>query len=148
MTNLTNKDVFDNADNIYHSLTDDVCKHVEINQLDIEFNILRTKFYKNQNSHWKFNTFHWANDIKHLADQLVYGFTKMKSHSLAYKEVTTDGQAHSQTYGPVSFYADACILNLYLMREKISLLVWSNFHSFNPNNKQEVLTYLEVVKRL
>jgi hypothetical protein len=34
------------------------------------------------------------------------------------------------------------------MRDKVSLLVWSFFHPFNPNNKNEVLTYNEILKRL
>jgi len=148
MPNITNKDVFDKADEYYHIHVDQICKTVNIESIHKNHQLLKSKFNHYQNQHWKFNTFHWANDVLHLADQLIFGYTKLKSHYLAYKEFTTDGESPSNTYGPVSFYSDSCILNLYSMRDKISLLVWSYFHPFNPKVKNEVLTYLDIVKRL
>lgn len=148
MTKITNQDIFDKAEEYYQQQINQICKAVDIDSVHRNHLTLKSKFNQYQTRNWKFNSFHWANDVKRLADQLVYGFSKLKSHCKAYKDFTTDGQSSSNTYGPVSFYADTCILNLYSMRDKLALLVWSYFHPFNPNEKNEVLSYYQVLKRL
>lgn len=92
------------------------------------------------------NAVFWAYDLINLARELVISFCWMEAHANHYKKNNPLGTepSHSSVY--VSFYADNCVTLIDSFKDKLALMVWAFYCSFNPEVK--VLTYEEVIERL
>lgn len=96
----------------------------------------------------RFNAVHWAHDVAGLCRQIIYGYCWMNSYAIFYKNNVEIGSRPAHTNFHVTYYADNCVTRIDSCRDKIALMVWAYFSSFNPENKREVLDYQQVRARL
>lgn len=112
------------------------------------FQKLKNLFTENYSHDWKFNSFHWAIDSRNIIHNILYGFVQMKARADIYKVYRNKGDSPSNSHIQIGFYAESAIINLHSCRDKIALMIWSYLHPFNPENKNEVLNFNDVRKRL
>lgn len=97
---------------------------------------------------YKFNAVHWAFAVGSLCREIVYSYCWMKAFAKFYEaKIKRDSQiAHIDFH--VSYYAENSITRIDSCRDKLALMVWAYYCPFNPEKKQETLTYESVVERL
>jgi hypothetical protein len=121
----------------------------EWNSFDRSFNLLyRRALKRSLPFDPKFNTIHWAFDVHRLIREIAYSFCLMKTSAQHYKDKVPPNSEPSHVDFLVSYYADNCITRLDSCRDKLALMIWAFYCAFNPEKREEVLDYHEVVKRL
>jgi hypothetical protein len=72
----------------------------------------------------------------------------MKAHAQLYraKKLRPDSPAHVDFKS--SYFASNNMLRLHSTRDKLALAVWAYYCPFDPDDKQQVLTYKQIVHRL
>lgn len=94
----------------------------------------------------KFNSFHWAVDVYGLCHQILDGYCWMKAYADHYKSEVPEGELPAHTDFNVTYYADNCITRIDSSRDKIALMVWAYYCSFDP--EKLVLAFEGIVERL
>ncbi len=90
----------------------------------------------------RFNAVVWAFDCFALAHEIVYSYCWMQAH--AEDDSTEEGLRLFQ----LRYYADNCITRISSFRDKAALLAWAYYCAFNPNRREEVLGFSQILKRL
>jgi hypothetical protein len=94
----------------------------------------------------RFNAVHWAFDVSSLCRQIAFSYIWVNAYAQFYKATVSPGSLPAHTDFYVSYFADNCITRIDSARDKIALLVWSFYCSFNP--ERPVLDYPKIVERL
>ena len=96
----------------------------------------------------EYNAVYWACELINMAREMIISYCWMEAHAIWYKKNNPPGQLPSDSSTYVSFYADYCATLIDSFRDKLALMVYSLYCSFNPENKDEILIYEKIVKRL
>ncbi len=96
----------------------------------------------------KSNTLLWGHDVINMCYEVIHGYTWMKAWGDCYKKKFPSGTLPIHTSRQVSFYTSSTITLIDSLRDKIALMVWAYFASFNPENPQEILTFEPIFDRL
>lgn len=96
----------------------------------------------------RFNAVFWAYDLSNLCREIIFGFCWSEAWAEFYKKKIPEGEMPSNSFMQLSFYAGNCITLIDSCRDKLALMVWSYFCSFDPNKRREVLVFEEVFERL
>jgi hypothetical protein len=89
---------------------------------------------------------HWAFDVSSLCRQIALSYLWVNAYAQFYKETITPGSLPAHTNFYVSYFADNCITRIDSSRDKLALLVWAFYCSFNP--ERQVLDYPKIVEKL
>ena len=90
----------------------------------------------------RYNAVNWAEDCLGLANEIAYSFCWMEAHA------ATDAVAPDANLFGLCYHADNCIMRIDSFRDKAALLAWAYYCPFNPERKEEVLRFEEIVARL
>lgn len=90
----------------------------------------------------RYNAVPWAFDCLTLAREIVYSYCWMEAHA-ASQEVRNRGNLFY-----VSYFADNCMMRIDSFKDKAALLVWAYYCPFNPERRDEVLQFEDIVSRL
>ena len=90
----------------------------------------------------RYNAVNWAEDCLGLANEIVYSFCWMEAHA------ATDAIGPDRNLYHLCYYADNCITRIDSFRDKAALLAWAYYCPFNPERKEEVLRFEEIIARL
>lgn len=90
----------------------------------------------------RFNAVVWAFDCFALAKEIAYSYCWMVAHA---EDSPTD-ESKQRFY--VGYYADNCITRVNSFRDKGALLAWSYYCAFNPDRREEVLGFSQILERL
>lgn len=90
----------------------------------------------------RFNAVNWMFDCFQLAREIAYSYCWMSAYAAEVSKLDADKEFH------VQYYADNCITRINSFRDKGALLAWAYYCPFNPNNRDEVLTFDKVLERL
>jgi hypothetical protein len=96
----------------------------------------------------RFNAALWAYDVIRLCNEMGYSYCWMAAHAELHSRAREQGRVTSDSDVYVGYFADNCVTRIDSCRDKIALMVWAYYCPFNPENKEEVLSYEEIVKRL
>ena len=96
----------------------------------------------------RFNAVHWAFDVTALCREIVYGYCWMKAYARYYQEKVARNSQPTHVDFHVSYFADNCITRINSCRDKLALMVWAFYCPFNPENRDEVLDYPQIIERL
>lgn len=96
----------------------------------------------------RFNAVSWAFNVTSLCREIVYGYCWMKAHAKYYRDNVTRGSEPTQADFYVSYFADNCITRIDSCQDKLALMVWAYYCPFNPEKKDEVLDYRQIIERL
>jgi hypothetical protein len=96
----------------------------------------------------KFNAVNWAFDVFSLLRQILFSFSWMISYAEFYKLNVNKDSKPSHVDFHVPYFADNCITRIYSCRDKLALMVWAFYCPFNPERREEILIYKEIIKRL
>jgi hypothetical protein len=96
----------------------------------------------------KFNSVLWAFDVARLCNEIAFSYCWMNSYAKIYKKRITPGSQPAHVDFHVSYFADNCITRIDSCRDKLALMVWAYYCSFNPENRDEVLDYEKVIERV
>jgi hypothetical protein len=96
----------------------------------------------------KFNSMHWAFDVWQLINQILYSICWMDTYAAYYKKHIEEESEAAHVNFHASYYSDNAITRIDSCRDKLSLMVWSYYVPFNPEKKQEILDYPQIVERL
>ena len=95
---------------------------------------------------WRYNATYWALDVADLCLEIGYSIAWMRAFA-AYSSECEDRDRRSSE-DLVSYYADNAATRISSCRDKLALLAWSYFCPFNPEKKDEVLSFEQVRERL
>ncbi len=106
--------------------------------------------FKNRfnNIDFKLNSVLWAYDVSRLCRQIAFSYCWMNSYAEVYKKEFDKGDHPTHTDFQVSYFAENCITRIDSCRDKLALMVWAFYCPFNPEKKNEIPDYQEIVKRL
>lgn len=96
----------------------------------------------------RFNSVLWAYDLINLLFEIIHGFVWMKAWADFYKKEVPEGSQPSNSFLQLSFYGSTCITLIDSIRDKAALLVWAHYIPFNPDKKNDILIYEEILKNL
>jgi hypothetical protein len=95
----------------------------------------------------KFNSVVWAFDIVHLISEIALSYCWMISFVEYYKKNTTPNSQPSHSDFYVTYFADNAIMRINSCRDKVALMVWAFYCPFNPEKKDEILNYSQILDR-
>ena len=94
---------------------------------------------------WRYNATYWAMDVADVCAEIGFSVASMRAFAKLSEECDRSGRQSSE--GRVSYYADNAATRISSCRDKLALLAWSYYCPFNPDKKEEVLTFEMVRKR-
>ena len=89
---------------------------------------------------------HWALDVASVCQEIGYSIAWMRAFACYWSECEGDHQRSVERL--VSYYADNAATRISSCRDKLALLAWSYYCPFNPDKKDEVLSFAGVRDRL
>lgn len=96
----------------------------------------------------KFNALLWAFDVKKLCLEIIFSYCWMNSYAEYYKKQVSPGSQPAHVNFELSYFADNCITRIDSCRDKLALMIWAFYCPYNPEKKQEVLDFEQIVERL
>jgi hypothetical protein len=96
----------------------------------------------------RFNAVHWGFGVSGLCREIAFGYCWMKAYATYYKSQTPPSAQPANVHFHVSYFADNSITRVDSCRDKIALMVWAFYCSFNPEKRTETLDYAMVLDRL
>jgi len=117
-------------------------------------------FSKSYNVFWKnafeaslpfdprFNSVHWGFAVSGLCQEIAFGYCWMNAYAKYHKRRIQPETRPAHVNFGVSYFADNCITRIDSCRDKLALMVWAYYCSFNPEKRPETLDYQAVLDRL
>ncbi len=96
----------------------------------------------------RFNAVNWAFNVNSLCKEIVYGYCWMKAYAKYYKDKVNPNSQPTHANFHVSYFADNCITKIDSCQDKLALMVWAYYCPFNPEYRDEVLDYSQIIDRL
>lgn len=97
---------------------------------------------------YRFNAINWASNVASLCEEIVYSYCWMKAHATYYRDNVTRGSEPTHADFHVSYFADNCITRIDSCKDKLALMIWAYYCPFNPEKRDEVLDYPQIIERL
>jgi hypothetical protein len=96
----------------------------------------------------RFNAVHWGFGVGGLCREIAFGYCWMNAYATYYTSKIPPSAQPANVPFHVSYFADNSITRIDSCRDKIALMVWAFYCSFNPENRSETLDYISVLDRL
>lgn len=96
----------------------------------------------------RFNAVHWGFGVSGLCREIAFGYCWMNAYATYYRSQTPPTAQPANIHFHVSYFADNSITRIDSCRDKIALMVWAFYCSFNPEKRPETLDYAMVLDRL
>ena len=96
----------------------------------------------------RFNAVHWGFGVHGLCREIAFGYCWTRAYATYYKSQTPSSAQPANVDFHVSYFADNSITRIDSCRDKIALMIWAFYCSFNPERRPETLDYATVLDRL
>jgi hypothetical protein len=96
----------------------------------------------------RFNAVHWGFAVGGLCREIAFGYCWMNAYATHYTSQTPPTAQPANVHFHLSYFADNSITRVTSCRDKIALMVWAFYCSFNPEKRSEMLDYSMVLDRL
>ncbi len=94
---------------------------------------------------WRYNAVHWAVNVQNICLEIRYSIAWMRAFARYSSECEADDRWSAE--GHVSYYGDNAATRISSCRDKIALLAWSYYCPFNPDKKDEILSFEPIRER-